>query len=182
LKPEREREEHTDYHPVDFEMSSSTTAKRKPAPRLARPAARYWKGKAPKGVTEQPDSDEESENEVQDETGEQGDEAISGEQDFTHADGAEGDEDEDEDMAVGVAKRGLVKETKAMNISLKDVNIRDGKVIVAGREESGRTIVEQEEESEDESEEEEEEEGVKKEDEEVRNPTVLLVLSLTLTH
>ncbi|KAF8905155.1 splicing factor, Prp19-binding domain-containing protein [Mucidula mucida] len=38
---------------------------RKPAPRLARPAARYWKGKAPKGVAEV-DSDSDAEDEAED--------------------------------------------------------------------------------------------------------------------
>ena len=37
-----------------------SSAPRKPAPRLARPAARYWKGKAPKGV-DVAQSDSESE-------------------------------------------------------------------------------------------------------------------------
>ena len=33
-------------------------------------------------------------------------------------------------------------QAKAMNIALKNVDIKDGKVIVAGREESGRTLME----------------------------------------
>lgn len=103
---------------------------RKQAPRLARPAARYWKGKAPKGVAEvASDSDEEEAPEVEQE----GDVLIAGEQDIV---------DED-DGGVPVPK-GSVKSLKAMNVSLKDVNIStDGKVIVAGRDESGRTALEE---------------------------------------
>lgn len=106
-------------------------AGRKQAPRLARPAARYWQGKAPKGVVDI-DSDSDAEEEPQVE--EEGDVPISGDQDF------EG-EDEDEDMPM---RADAVKASKAMNIALKDVNIsREGKVIVAGREESGRTALEE---------------------------------------
>ncbi|KAG8938223.1 hypothetical protein FRC04_009246 [Tulasnella sp. 424] len=55
-------------------------------------------------------------------------------------------------------KQKLKKKMGAMNVALKDVNIDErGKVIVAGKEESGRTIME-EEESEEASEEEDEEE------------------------
>ncbi|KAJ4499345.1 splicing factor, Prp19-binding domain-containing protein [Lentinula lateritia] len=47
-----------------------------------------------------------------------------------------------------------VLKSKSMNIALRDVDIStDGKVIVAGREESGKTVLEEDEESEDESEE-----------------------------
>jgi len=49
------------------------------------------------------------------------------------------EEDEDEELAPVIAP----SRAKAINVSLKDVNIsRDGKVIVAGREESGRTAME----------------------------------------
>ena len=99
-----------------------SSAPRKPAPRLARPAARYWKGKAPKGADEVPsDSDEE---ELQQPEGE-GDILI-GDQDFGE------EEDEDGPPIRAVAKPVV---TKAINVALKDVNIsKDGKVIVAGRE------------------------------------------------
>jgi len=109
-------------------MSSAT---RKPAPRLARPAARYWKGKAPKGAGEVPsDSDEEEELQQPEE---EGDIQI-GDQDF------EGEEDEEEPPLHAVAKPVV---TKSINVALRDVNIsKDGKVIVAGREESGRTELE----------------------------------------
>jgi len=103
---------------------------RKQAPRLARPAARYWKGKAPKGVANVPsDSDEDESSEV----GEEGDVLIGGEQDIV----------EEDDEGVPLRKQ-PIKAVKSMNVSLKDVNIsRDGKVTVAGREESGRTAMEE---------------------------------------
>jgi hypothetical protein len=103
---------------------------RKQAPRLARPAARYWKGKAPKGVADVPsDSDEDESPEVE----EEGDVLIGGEQDIV----------EEDDEGVSLRKQ-PIKAVKSMNVSLKDVNIsRDGKVTVAGREESGRTAMEE---------------------------------------
>jgi len=107
----------------------STT--RKPAPRLARPAARYWKGKLPKGaqVAADSDSDEEEETPEVDE----GDVPIEGDQDFA-------DEEDIKPTLRPTIKPGV---TKAINVALKDVNIStDGKVIVAGREESGRTAME----------------------------------------
>lgn len=105
------------------------SAARKQAPRLARPAARYWKGKAPKGVTDAPsDSDEEDAPEVD----EEGDVLIGGDQDIV--------EEDDEGMPI---KQEPAKAVKAMNVSLKNVDIsKDGKVTVAGREESGRTAME----------------------------------------
>ncbi|KAL1659704.1 microfibrillar-associated protein MFAP1, Zn finger, CCHC type protein [Schizophyllum commune] len=122
-----------------------SSAIRKQAPRPARPAARYWKGKAPKGVdvTALSESeDEEEQNELQ----EEGDVSMAGDQLVKEED------DEEEDMQMRtVAQKAAAK---TMNVTLKDVNIsKDGKVIVAGREESGRTL-EEEEESEEESEEE----------------------------
>lgn len=106
----------------------STT--RKQAPRPARPAARYWKGKAPKGLADvAADSDSDEESLAQDEDG---DIAIGGEQDIV--------EEDEEAMPI---RTDPVKAVKGMNIALRDVNIRDGKVIVAGREESGRTAMEE---------------------------------------
>ncbi|KAJ6573968.1 microfibrillar-associated protein MFAP1, Zn finger, CCHC type protein [Mycena vulgaris] len=120
------------------------SAARKQAPRLARPAARYWKGKAPKGIV---DADSESEQEEAGSIGEEDDVDIGGDQDIIP-------EDDDEDVQPAPA---IQKPQKAMNVALRDVNIsKDGKVIIAGREESGRTAVENEE---DESEEESEDEG-----------------------
>jgi len=50
-------------------------------------------------------------------------------------------EEYDEDIPL---QKDPVKAAKAMNVSLKNVNIsRDGKVTVAGREESGRTAMEE---------------------------------------
>jgi microfibrillar-associated protein 1 len=113
-------------------MSLATTVPRKQAARLAKPAARYWKGKAPKGVTEiQSDSDEEEEerNDLQ-----EGEEIPLDEQMS-----AGGDESEEEGMTL---RKEIVK-TKAMNIALKDVSVsKTGQVIVAGKEESGRTALE----------------------------------------
>ncbi|KAK2461732.1 hypothetical protein APHAL10511_006195 [Amanita phalloides] len=106
---------------------STTTAVRKPAPRLPQPASRYWKGKAPKGVTSvQSDSDEEEEQPVHDE----GDVVpFNGDQ---YIEDVEGEEVEQ-------------KTLKTMSVSLRDVNIsKEGRVIVAGREESGRTLKEEE--------------------------------------
>ncbi|RXW18448.1 hypothetical protein EST38_g7417 [Candolleomyces aberdarensis] len=131
-------------------MSLATTAPRKQAARLAKPAARYWKGKAPKGVSEiQSDSDEEEEERNDSQEGEEVplDEQMS----------AGGDESEEEGMTL---HKEIVK-TKAINIALKDVSVsKSGQVIVSGREESGRTALEgapktEDEESEEESEEEE---------------------------
>jgi microfibrillar-associated protein 1 len=65
----------------------STTAGRKQAPRPARPAARYWKGKAPKGIKEaDSDSDEEDTREKLDNGG---DVPLGGEQEFAVADDVE---------------------------------------------------------------------------------------------
>jgi microfibrillar-associated protein 1 len=113
------------------------TAVRKQAPRLARPAARYWKGKAPKGVADV-DSDSDVEREplqVEDD----GDVPVGGEQDIIR------EEEDDDDRGVpartDAQASGYAK--KSMNVALKNVNIsNDGKVIVAGREESGRTLME----------------------------------------
>lgn len=109
--------------------TTMSAASRKQAPRLARPAARYWKGKAPKGVADAPsDSDEEDEPEVE----EEGDVLIGGDQDIV--------EEDDVDVPT---RKDPAKAVKSMNVSLRDVNIsKDGKVTVAGREESGRTALE----------------------------------------
>ena len=106
-----------------------SSAPRKPAPRLARPAARYWKGKAPKGADEiLSDSDEEEELQQPEEEGD----VLIGDQDFG--------EDEEQPPIRAVAKPTTAK---LINVTLKDVNIsKDGKVIVAGRQESGRTELE----------------------------------------
>lgn len=115
----------------------STTA-RKQAPRLARPAARYFKGKLPKGVdAADTKSDSEEEEQAQDE-----DENV----DIPIGDESSSGEEEDDG---GVKQKLLqrkqlpVKSQKNINVALKDVNISsEGKVIVSGREESGRTFEE----------------------------------------
>ncbi|EIW86347.1 hypothetical protein CONPUDRAFT_161109 [Coniophora puteana RWD-64-598 SS2] len=122
------------------------TEVRKHAPRPARAAGRYWKGKAPKGAAAA-GSDSEDEEEDEGSELEHGDVPITGEGDL------DAEEDEDEELAPVIAP----SRAKAINVSLKDVNIsRDGKVIVAGREESGRTAMEESEESESEEDEEDE--------------------------
>ncbi|KAJ3506167.1 hypothetical protein NLJ89_g7016 [Agrocybe chaxingu] len=116
---------------------------RKQAPRLARPAARYWKGKAPKGVTEV-DSDSDAEDAGLQEEGPP----------------EEQDESEEEIGEFGIKQEQGEVKPKLLNIALKDVSVsEDGKVIVAGREESGRTAMEQEDEETSEEEEESEEEA-----------------------
>lgn len=141
-----------------------STQPRKQATRLARPAVRYWKGKAPKGVNiEESESDSDYDEEEQQELqrlAERGAEAIGG-VDFQAGSSDEEGEDEEgrlkpkEKLATG-------QKSKLMNVALKDVNIsKEGKVMVAGKAEVGRTqaeLVKQEEESEEESEEEESEE------------------------
>ncbi|KAF7306445.1 RdRP-domain-containing protein [Mycena indigotica] len=103
---------------------SSTTA-RKQAPRLARPAARYWKGKAPKGVEDGGDSDSDEEEPQEDVAEEEGDVDIGGEQDIV-------DETEEDQEPAPL----IQKPAKSMNVTLRDVNIsKDGKVIVAGQSE-----------------------------------------------
>ncbi|OBZ78850.1 hypothetical protein A0H81_00083 [Grifola frondosa] len=98
---------------------------RKPAPRLPRPAARYWKGKAPKGVEAgESESDYGSEAEQQETAPEEGDILIEG-------------------------------RSRVINVTLRDVNIsKEGRVIVGGKQESGRTEIELQEEEEEEEEEE----------------------------
>ena len=109
-------------------MSSST---RKQAPRLAKPAIRYWKGKAPKGLTEV-NSDSDAEEEPS--NFEEGDIPIN-----DHDDDDEGDE------GFGTIPKQEIVKPRAINLALKDVTVsHEGKVIVAGREESGRTLEEDE--------------------------------------
>lgn len=92
-----------------------------------KPAGRYWKGKAPQEGEIPSDSDEDAELQVS----EQGDVPVSGELEVV--------DEEDEELHF---KATSIK-TPRINVALKDVAIsRDGKVIVAGREESGRTVQE----------------------------------------
>lgn len=105
---------------------------RKQAPRLPRPAVRYWKGKAPRGVAEV-----NSDSDVEEETPshlEEGDVPL---------DDHEVDEDDFGNLSTIQEKTSFAP--KAINIALKDVSVsKEGKVIVAGREESGRTALEEE--------------------------------------
>ena len=106
-------------------MSSTT---RKQAPRLAKPAVRYWKGKAPKGSAEvNSDSDVEEE-----------------QSNFEEGDILINDHDEEEgEEAFGTIPKQEIAKPRAINLVLKDVSVsQEGKVIVAGREESGRTLEE----------------------------------------
>lgn len=101
-----------------------SSAPRKPAQRLARPAARYWKGKAPKGADEVlPDSDEEEELQQPEE---EGDIQI-GDQDF------EQEEDEDETPIRAVAKPVV---TKSVNLLVRAVIDKDGRLVPARNEEA----------------------------------------------
>lgn len=119
------------------------TQVRKHTSKPTRAAGRYWKGKAPKGAAEfssESDEDDEEQLEVQ----EEGDVLIGGEQDIV-------EEDEETTLPVKIEQSRVAK---TMNLTLKDVNIsKEGKVIVAGREESGRTKLEEDIVSEEESEE-----------------------------
>ena len=103
----------------------------KAAPRPAQPAQRYFRGKAPRGAAavSESDSDSEQDNDEQNEA----DVPIGGD---VSADD-EDDQARDDIPKFDAASRG-------MNVSLKNVNISvTGKVIVDGREESGRTLMEQ---------------------------------------
>ena len=138
------------------------SAPRKPAPRIARPAARYWKGKAPKGVdAAQSDSDEDEELEEQEQLDDEGDVPIH--------DLGEGERGDDDDDDLVVHKGDIPKQRKGtISVALRDVNIsKDGKVVVGGKEEST------EEDADEEEEEEEEEEGEEEEEEEEVSPSCL---------
>ncbi|KXN87534.1 Microfibrillar-associated protein 1 [Leucoagaricus sp. SymC.cos] len=114
------------------------TVQRKQAPRLARPAARYWKGKAPKGVTEvESDSDVDEGQEFGPQ--EDGDIQIKDAGDIDI--GGAGEEDEDEVVQMRKSKADI--KGKSISVALKDVSVsKEGKVIVAGRLESGKTEME----------------------------------------
>ena len=113
----------------------ATQVRKHTAARPTRAAGRYWKGKAPKGVAEVPSDSEEEQEQAQ--ADEDGDVPIGGEEDFVK----EEEEEEEESLPT---RSSQPKSARALNVSLKDVSIsRDGKVIVAGREESGRTLMEE---------------------------------------
>lgn len=109
-------------------MDISHMSTKKPAPRLARPAHRYYKGKAPKDAGDALSSDEEEpERDLQVEADE---EAI----------GSFGDDDAENFIA---PKSAIEKNLKPLRVALGNVEVKDGRVIVDGQLESGRTLVEQ---------------------------------------
>jgi hypothetical protein len=109
-----------------------STTIRKQAPRPARPAGRYWKGKAPKGAADLSSSDESDDG--REAPQEEGDVAFAGEQAFLHAE-YDGDEEEEQ------GRKG--QRTGTMSVALKNVNIsKEGKVLIDGRQEVGRTEME----------------------------------------
>jgi microfibrillar-associated protein 1 len=108
------------------------TTKKKDAPRLAAPAALYRKGKAPKGVWEVQDSDSDYEDEHAQEP--EGDVPVG-----SVAVDNEGDEDDRQNIISHI----FMETKKSINVTLRNVNIsKEGKVVIDGREESGRTITE----------------------------------------
>jgi hypothetical protein len=110
-----------------------STTIRKQAPRPARPAGRYWKGKAPKGAAGHLSSSDESDDEKE-LPQEEGDVDVAGEQEFLHA---ENDADEEQEQG----RKG--QKTGKMSVALKNVNIsKEGKVLIDGRQEVGRTEME----------------------------------------
>ena len=116
------------------------TSKRPTAPRQAKPAQRYFPGKAPKGAAAASDSDESSGEDANEAQLEEGDVPLSGDQAIS------GDE-EDEGVGDTATKTSAIAtaagvSAKSMNVNLQNVNIMDGKVIVDGRAESGRTEME----------------------------------------
>ncbi len=109
-----------------------STTIRKQAPRPARPAGRYWKGKAPKGAADVSSSDESDDG--REIPQEEGDVAFAGEQEFLHAE-YDGDEEDEQ------GRKG--QKTGTMSVALKNVNIsKEGKVLIDGRQEVGRTEME----------------------------------------
>ncbi|KAG8767722.1 hypothetical protein FRC12_006078 [Ceratobasidium sp. 428] len=110
------------------------TARKSAAARPARPAGRYWKGKAPKGADVSALSD--SDSDAGQEEGVEGEEQEIGEDEFELA-------VKDETDAAATVKKGVAK----MSVALRDVDVRDGKVYVGGQE------AEESEESEEEEEE-----------------------------
>ncbi|QRW05047.1 microfibrillar-associated protein MFAP1, Zn finger, CCHC type protein [Ceratobasidium sp. AG-Ba] len=109
---------------------------RKPAaPRPARAAGRYWKGKAPKGA-DAALSDSDSDAGHEEDVGEEQEEI--GEDEFELAGKGEVD-------GAAAVKKGVAK----MSVALKDVDVRDGKVYVGGQEEEESEESEEEEEGED---------------------------------
>jgi microfibrillar-associated protein 1 len=119
-----------------------SAAVRKPATRLAKPAAVYRRGQAPKGVSAAADLSESDFDEDEGVAGaeEAGDEEVR-DMPLRTVDVEDDDEDENDETGRTGALPSRYAASK-MNIALRDVKIKEGKVIVAGREESGRTAME----------------------------------------
>ena len=114
-----------------------SAAPRKAAPRLARPAARYRRGQAPKGYDAAPSESDEDEEAEEQEQPDEGDVLINDAGDIAE------DDDEDEDGLAVHKDAGAKRAKGAISVALRDVNIsKEGKVIVGGKEESGRTAAE----------------------------------------
>jgi microfibrillar-associated protein 1 len=103
---------------------------RKPAPRHAKPAQRHFARKAPTGIPDEDDSSEE-EQQQQEIVEETHDEEI----------GAYGDE---ADVQTFVTQgKAPERGAKALKVALGNVQVQDGRVIIDGQTESGKTLVEQ---------------------------------------
>jgi len=111
-------------------MSLATERRPKAATKLPTAAKRYRKGKLPEGIAAAADSDDSGAEEQDEDEGEAEDVPF---------DGLSGDEDED--IPLPTARN--ISAPKKMNLALRDVAIsREGKVVIAGKHEAGRTGVE----------------------------------------
>ena len=101
-------------------------APRKPAPRQAKPAQRYFPGKAPKGVHELSESESDEEQALDDANLDGGNVPIGGD--------LEDIEDEDNQMTSAISEK-VSGPSRGMNVALKNVSITEGgNVIIEGRE------------------------------------------------
>lgn len=112
--------------PRPFAMA---TLPRKPAPRPAKPAHRHFARKAPKDARDLDESSEEEQEQAVVE--EQSDVEIGT---FTN--------ELDSQTFAGAGKT-QEKGAKALKVALGNVQVQDGKVIIDGKAESGKTLVEQ---------------------------------------
>ena len=109
-------------------------APRKPAPRQARPAQRYFPGKAPKGVQEHSESESDEEQVLADAYLDTGTVPIGGELE---------DVEDEGNQATLVINEKVSGPSKGMNVALKNVSITEGgNVVIVGREESQRMEME----------------------------------------
>ncbi|KAG8824944.1 hypothetical protein FRC19_000773 [Serendipita sp. 401] len=151
----------------------STARRQQQAPRLARPAQRHFAKKAPRNAR---DVDDESTDEEQEHQQQQFQDQQQQQEDESVAVGEYGEGEEEEGMVLAGKKAGKEKaKAKGVRVALGNVQIKDGRVLVNGLEESGRTLVEQQmaqesSESESESEEEESSEEESSEEEEPAKP------------